>query len=178
MSLLEMLPPYYGGSPEVIEFQSAVSKETDQAQKAAADLLLQLNVDTATWGLGLWEKAFGLKTEITEPYDYRRSRVKAKLRAQGTTTVALIKSVSESYSNGAVDVIEHPAAYALDIKFVGTIGIPPNMDDLTASLREIMPAHLHWDYIIIYNTWDAVGKHTWSELATHTWAALKESDLD
>ena len=31
-------------------------------------------------------------------------------------------------------------------------GIPLNMRDLTASLREIMPAHLHWNYLFSYDT--------------------------
>ena len=52
----------------------------------------------------------------------------------------MIQNVSESYSNGTVEITEHPEKYTIDIKFVGTVGIPPNMDDLTATLREIMPS--------------------------------------
>lgn len=177
-ALISRYPDFYTQSPEFVDIQQSLDPEVQMMWNSGDGVKDQLCVDTATWGLEYWEKAFGIPVDVEKNVEYRRSRVRAKMRGAGTTTVALIKSVSESYSNGAVDVIEHPAAYALDIKFVGTIGIPPNMDDLTASLREIMPAHLHWDYIIVYNTWDAVGKHTWSELAARTWAALKESDLD
>jgi len=66
------------------------------------------------------------------------------------TTVAMIQSVAESFSNGDVEVTELSERYRVGIKFVGNIGTPPNMDDLTAALREIMPAHLGWDYRYMY----------------------------
>ena len=92
--------------------------------------------------------------------------------------MALIESVAESFSNGDVAVTEYPAQYRLEIKFVGTIGIPPNMDDLTASLREIVPAHLQWDYVLIYNTWNMTKLHTWNELKARTWAQVKGETWD
>ena len=177
MMLIARYPDWYAGSPQFVDIQTALEPERAEMWNARDGLVDQLNVDTATWGLKYWEQTLGIPVEVEKAVSYRRSRVKAKLRGAGTTTVALIQNVAESYSNGAVDVIEHPEQYGLDIKFVGTVGIPPNMDDLTAALREIVPAHLHWDYIIIYNTWDAVKSHTWGDLAAKTWAEVKESDL-
>lgn len=175
--LIARYPDWYAGSPQFTDIQSALDPERAAIWTARDGLVDQLNVDTATWGLQYWERTLGIPVEVEKDISYRRSRIKAKLRGAGTTTVALIQSVAESYSNGAVEVAEHPAQYSLDIKFVGTIGIPPNMDDLTSALREIVPAHLHWDYIIIYNTWDAVKSRTWGELASRTWAEVKESKL-
>lgn len=176
-SLIARYPDFYAESPQFVALQNAMEPDVLAAWQARDGLVDQLCVDTATWGLQYWEQALGIPVEVEKSTTYRRSRIRSKLRGAGTTTVALIQNVAESYSNGDVEVTEHPAEYGLDIKFVGTIGIPPNMDDLTAALREIMPAHLHWDYIIIYNTWDAVKAHTWAELTTHTWADVKESDL-
>lgn len=177
-ALICRYPDFLQGSQEFTEIQNAMDPSASAAWTARDGLAAQLCVDTATWGLQYWEKSLGIPVEVNKDLNYRRSRVRSKLRGAGATTVALIRNVAESYSNGDVDVIEHPAQYSIDIKFVGTIGIPPNLDDLTASLREIMPAHIAWDYIIIYNTWDAVSSHTWAELATHTWAEVKESDLN
>ena len=81
--------------------------------------------------------------------------------------------MAESFSNGDVAVTEFPQAYRLEIKFVGTIGIPPNLEDLTASLREILPAHLAWDYVMVYNTWDMTARHTWDELRQRSWDDVK-----
>lgn len=177
MSLIEQLPIFYQNSPEMVSMQDALNVQTEAALVAMEDALAQLDVQTATWGLAYWERALGLSVDISKPEDYRRSRIISKLRGQGTTTVAMIKNVSESFSNGAVEVIEDPANYHFDIKFVGTIGIPPNMDDLTAAIEEIKPAHLGYAYIIIYNCWSDVSAKTWGALAAKTWGEVKEVAL-
>ena len=38
-----------------------------------------------------------------------------------------------------------------------TNGVPPNMRDVTASIRELIPAHLQWDYIFFYDVESALG---------------------
>ena len=76
----------------------------------------------------------------------------------------MIQNVAESFSNGAVDVLEYPAEYRFEIKFTGTLGIPPNLDDLSAALEEIKPAHLAYDYIILYRTWGELEEKTWDEI--------------
>lgn len=167
MSLYEMLPPNYH-SAYVKDFQDAVDGEVEKARNAKDDLLRQLNVRTSTWGLDLWEKAYGIETDVSKSYAFRRSRIESKMRSQGITTVAMIKNVSESYSNGQVDIIERPAEYRFDVKFIGTVGIPPNMADLTAAIEEIKPAHLAYAYIYTFITWDNVEayNHTWDEWDT------------
>lgn len=142
------------------------------------DVTAQLCVETATWGLASWEAALGIPVDEDKPLDYRRSRIRGKLRGNGVTTVAMIQNVAESYSNGAVAVTEYPAQYKLEIKFVGTLGIPPNMDDLTQTLRDILPAHLEWAYVFVFNTWAAAGALTWGQAKVFTWKQLRESDLN
>lgn len=154
MNLLEYLPGQYRASPEVRAMEGALDRQAQELWRARDGLFDQLDVSTATWGLEAWERALGLAVEVSRPVDERRSRILSKLRGQGTTTIAMIKNVAESFSNGAVDVLEHPGEYRFDIRFTGTIGIPPNMDDLTAAVEEIKPAHLDYDYIIIFRTWD------------------------
>ena len=66
----------------------------------------------------------------------------------------------------------------LEIKFVGTVGIPPNMDDLTQTLRDILPAHLEWTYVYIFNTWSAAGALTWGQASTRTWQEMREREID
>lgn len=176
--LIQRYPEFLQKGAEFADIQQALEPERLALWQAQDGLCDQLSVDSATWGLKYWEQALGIPVEVLKDTAFRRSRVKSKLRGAGVTTVAMIQSVAESFSNGAVEVTEQAEQYRVAIKFVGTIGIPPNMDDLTASLREVMPAHLGWDYIIVYNTWDAVKKHTWAELKTHTWTQVKESDLN
>ncbi len=105
MALIDMLPPNYSGSTEATEFQGALNTQTEKLMDTKDDLLLQLHVATATWGLALWEKALGLDIDVSKEYEYRRSRVESKLRSQGVTTKAMIQNVATSFSNGIVDII-------------------------------------------------------------------------
>ena len=157
MNLIRLLPEFYQSSQPVQEIQGALDIQAEALWAARDGLMDQLNVHSATWGLSYWEEALGLETDLSRPYDYRRSRIISKLRGRGTTTVALIQNVAESFTNGQVAVIEHPADYRFEIKFVGTIGIPPNMDGLTAAIEEIKPAHLDYDYIFLYRTQGQLG---------------------
>lgn len=177
MKLIDYLPDFWDKSAEVLDIQRTMEPSIAQAWADRNGLLAQLNVRTATWGLAQWETSLGLPVDVSKAPAYRRTRIISKLRGQGTTTVAMIKNVAESFSNGQVEVLEHPAEYRFDIKFVGTIGIPPNMDDLMAAIEDIKPAHLAYDYIILFRTWGMLAGYTWGELSSRTWADVKGGDI-
>ena len=175
--LIDYLPRYYRNSPEIIEFQTAMQKQAEKLHAARDNLFEQFCVRSATWGLKLWETALGIKTETSKPYSYRRSRIESKLRGLGTTTVEMVKNVAESFSNGEVNVVEHNEEYIFEIIFTGNIGIPPNMDDLTAAIEEIKPAHLAYNYRFIYRTWDMVSHLTWDDISGHDWNQIVEGTI-
>jgi hypothetical protein len=175
--LVSYLPEYYDNSSETATIQRAIQPEIDLVWSARDDLLLQLNPRTATWGLDYWEAALGLQVDRSKDLEFRRTRVVAKLRGRGTTTVALIKSVSESFSNGAVDVRDIAREYRVEIHFVGTIGIPPNLEDLRAALDDIMPAHLDWIFVIYYRTHEMVHRYTHGELRAFQHTTIREGQL-
>lgn len=177
MQLMEYLPERYMDSVETVTFQEAFQPELDLVWQGRNELLLQLDPNTATWGLSLWEEALGLPTDTTRDIEYRRVRVVAKLRGNGTTTVALIKSVAESFSNGEVDVVEFCNEYRLEIRFVGTVGLPPNLDDLADTLDEILPAHLDWKFVIYFRTHGQLAPYTHGELAAFTHHTIREEEL-
>lgn len=163
--LIDLLPVYYRNSAEVVELQGAYQHWTDALHAGLEDLFLQLDVATATWGLKQWEEAFGLDTDVSKSYEFRRTRIISKIRGQGTSTKAMIENVAESFSNGDVIIIEYNDESRFEVKFVGTLGIPPNMEDLTAAIEEIKPAHLAYNYVYVFMTWaqhDAYN-HTWEE---------------
>lgn len=173
MSLLELLPENYQNSAQVVEIQNAFGAQAETVKAAKDDLFSQLFVDTATWGLTAWEKALGINTDVTKPYDFRRERIKAKLRGTGTTTRSMIKQTAVAYSNGEVEVIEDTTNYNIVIKFVGTKGIPQNIDDLTLTINEIKPSHLSFTYEYTYNTWEMISDATWETLYSKTWEAAR-----
>lgn len=97
----------------------------------------------------------------------------SKLRGAGTTTAEMIEQVVASFANSDCEVIEHPEDYRFDIKFVGTIGIPPNMDDVRAAIEEIKPAHLAYQFIYLFRTWGDIKDQTWGGIVSQTWGEIK-----
>lgn len=175
--LMDYLPEGYQNSPETAAVQKAIQPELDMIWLARNDLLLQLNPNTATWGLKLWEEALGLSADPGKDLAFRRTRVVSKLRGSGTTTVAQIKNVSESFSNGEVEVEEIFSEYRVEIHFTGTIGVPPNLEDLRDALNEIMPDHLAWEFVFRYRTHQLILPYTHGLLCQFQHQAIREGDL-
>jgi hypothetical protein len=157
----------------ILQVQGA---ELDKLRQALDELLAQFFVDTATWGLSIWEQMLGLPPADDETLDERRDRIKSKIRGYGTATIRAIKNVAESYDKGIIDVAEDFSKYTV-IRFVDTTGIPSNIEDLKAIVRELVPAHLAIEYEYNYFIWDELdGKHwTWDQLdeLNLTWSALE-----
>jgi Uncharacterized protein conserved in bacteria (DUF2313). len=139
------------------------------------DLQKQFYIDTATWGLDLWEEEYGITTNLNYSYEQRREVVKAKKRGQGTTTKQMIKNVAEAFSGGEVDVIENTGPYIFTIQFVGVKGIPRNMQAFINMLEDIKPAHLGYEFKYTYTVWNFLKekKLTWNNSKAKTWDQLK-----
>ena len=146
--------------------------ELDLLSENTQDVLRQFFVETATWGLVFWESELGIKTITGKTYDERRSNIIAKIRGIGNITIALIKSVAESYAYGTVSVTKAPNVQSFAVKFISDRGIPSNLDDIKAAIEDIKPAHLEVNYEFIYLTWDELGGKTLN------WDALDASALD
>ena len=147
MSMLtDRLPDHYRYCPPVAELERVLCLESGSLSKAEADTLAQLWVDTATWGLDLWETWCGLPVDRTSLYSARRGRIKAKLRGQGATTAETIAAVVASfgYQPEQVSVAEHPAQNSFEVVLSDLAVIPEDLSGPTAAVNEIKPAHLAW----------------------------------
>ena len=172
-TLLSYMPRYYRTSKVIDNINTANSSELTKFTERLDNTLDQFFVDTADYTLDRWEKELGIEVNNNYDINFRRSRIKSKLRGQGTVTINLIKNVSETFSNGEVDVIEDNPSYSFMIKFVGTRGVPPNLDDLKKAIEDIKPAHLAVTYAFTYTVWKEVKAITWGEVKTGTWGDLK-----
>lgn len=111
------------------------------------DFVAQLDIDTATWALDIYEKEYGIVSDRNKPLDERRSVIKSKMRGGGSLSATQIKIVADSFTNGDVIV---SLKDGIMIEFSSVIGTPPNMDDLKAALEMIKPAHLPISYKFRY----------------------------
>lgn len=165
--MLGHLPGYYETSRVMGAILDAQGTELDDLRLALDETLQQSFVSTATWGLDRWETELGIKTDTGKPLDQRRSLVISKIRGTGTVTVQLLQNVASSFENGTVEVTHQPASYQFTVKFIDTVGQPPNLDDLKAAIEEIKPAHLAVQYQFKYLTVSEIGSMTINQIQSH-----------
>ena len=176
-TLLGYMPQYYLTSTVIDNINNANSNELNIFNSKLDSVLNQFFIDSADFTLERWEKEFGVEINNNLDTDFRRSRIKSKLRGSGTVTITLIKNVSEAFANGEVDIIEDNANYQFTVKFVGNKGIPPNLQDLKDSIERIKPAHLKVLYSFTYTTWGEVKVITWAQVKVGTWGELKTREV-
>jgi uncharacterized protein YmfQ (DUF2313 family) len=167
------LPQEYADYRESRAIIKAEAAEFEALNSAISDVLDQLFIDTATWGLTNWEQMSGIPVNEAKPIAERRSLIKAKRRGTGVVTSALIQNVINSYSGGDVQVTEDMPNYTIKIKFVSNLGTPTNMPDIQQVIRDIVPAHLAITYEYKYPLWSdwTTANKTWAQIdaANKTW---------
>ena len=174
MNLIELLPFFYENSEYVTSLMNAESKEIDLLQDSIDDLINNLFVTTATWGLDYFEEELGIISSANKSYEERREVILAKKRGNGTVNKKMIQNTAEAFSGGEVDVIENNNDYSFTIKFSGTKGIPRNIEDFKAMIEEIKPAHLSFALEYAYNVWNFIQNKnmTWDTAKSQTWDSM------
>ncbi|MFF2093718.1 putative phage tail protein [Paenibacillus sp. NPDC058174] len=165
--LMNHLPEYYADINESRIICQTEGMEFDSLESASAAVLSQRFVDSATWGLQRWEKELGIAASAGQPFEQRRAVIWSRMRGTGTIRSESIKVVAGAYTNGEVEVLENFSESTIILKFVSVLGIPPNIADITETLRSLIPAHLLIKYEYIYTTWgdiEAAPVFTWSDL--------------
>ncbi|MCQ4086683.1 putative phage tail protein [Saccharibacillus sp. JS10] len=152
-------------------------QEMDLLYAALDETLDQFFVRTATWGLELWERELDIEVDPAKPIEQRRSVVESKLRGGGVFSGKMVRNVAAAYERGSVDVTFKPEEWSFTITFVGTRGLPPNLDDLKEAIENIKPAHLMVEYAFTYLIWKELDskKLTWNQFDElhQTWNELE-----
>lgn len=150
--LFSHLPAYYETSRVMQSDMDAKGSELDAFYDALNSAADQFFVRTATWGLDRWEDELGILMDRSKPVEQRRAVIESKLRGAGTFSGRLVKNVAEAYERGTIEVSFQPEVWKFTIKFMDTLGIPPNLGDLKTAIEEIKPAHLKVEYALRYFT--------------------------
>lgn len=147
--MLKMLPPYERESTVFKEIMEAEEKQFDKLDANIEDLEKQLNPDTATWGLSIYEKELGLQIEPDISIEMRRSLIKAKLLMQPPSSKAKFIEVLKSFVETA-EIEEKFNDYSFNVilKTLDTVG--DKLPYIQQVVEEIKPAHLAYMFIICY----------------------------
>lgn len=145
VNILDYLPAFLAKSRQFKNANDADSKEHDSIRLDLQDLLDQCYVDSATWGLTIWEDLVGI-TNPARGYAARRAAVKARLQATYSVTLAFVNDLVNQYvvNNSAV-VIDVPADYRIDIMIHD--GQVVSWSDMLKALQTWLPAHIGYKII-------------------------------
>ncbi|MSU03205.1 putative phage tail protein [Tissierella pigra] len=147
--LLEYLPIYERSSIVFQEILNSEQMEFDRLGLNIEDLEKQFFIDTATWGLAIYEKELKLPIRPKKTLEERRSLIKSKMRGMGKVDLAMIKSIIEAYTRSTADIIFDGR---INIKFTNEGTITLNISDMFNAIEEIKPAHLDYDITSEHNT--------------------------
>lgn len=174
--LIKRLPKYYAKSKVMTMILASDEAALDAAEAVIEDADDQCLISTATGSLSRWERIYGIP-ESEDSDERRRERLLARKIGGGTGTIAHLKKVISSFSNGEVEITEVYGSYMIKIGFVGTLGVPPYLDDVKAAIDEIIPAHIAYSIVIAYRTWNDIAAKTWGEIADKSWADISEGEI-
>ena len=144
MKLINKLPDFYRECPKTNTIQDGLSSEINNLYSKVNSTIDQLYVNSATWGLSEWEKFADIK-KTDGTIEQRRARVSSKLKAKGTTTLEVMKSLCKSYAEDIrVTEIYNEYKILLELIITKESDIPKiyNFADMNEAIWEIKPAHL------------------------------------
>lgn len=176
--MIKMLPKYEKKSTVFNEILTAYDREFRNVEQRLEVAKRNIFIDTAVEALPIYERDLGIESINTLDYQQRREQIFARNRASfDQTTEETIKEVAAAYSNGEVELNTTQTVGVYEIKFVGSVGIPNNIEGLKKALDVIFPAHLGLTYNYSFNTWDSIKGNTWNDASSHTWKEMREEVL-
>lgn len=146
--MLRNLPRQYRKDPWIIALTDAMRAVLEAQEAAARSVTAQESLDTVTWNLAVEERLAGITPPPGSTLESRRTALKAKWRSGGKLTIEQIQAVADAWKNGEV-VVSFPDG-RIRVQFVGSFGVPEDMDSLKAAIRLVIPAHLPVDYLLRY----------------------------
>ncbi|ERT59347.1 putative phage tail protein [Megasphaera vaginalis (ex Srinivasan et al. 2021)] len=143
------LPAFVKKDPTMMILLDTYSWEHEKMRLVIVDVLQQFFVETATWGLGLWERYLGIAINDDDTIGIRRDRIMLKLCGTGTSTLSAMEKIVNTYGSGYI--VEYNNQYYFNI-YIST----NKKRDLQEMRRQIMlykPAHLGVSIYLGYS-WD------------------------
>lgn len=141
---------YYQESKIMQSILDTQGIEIDAVRDKLKDILNQFYVDTATWGLDLWERELNIQ-DTSGDYTERRNRIKLYLAKPVSVTPQFLCTLTNRYLNDkSAAIIEHIPDYCFDVCFNN--GSLFDWDGLQKAIEIYKPAHLGVKYFALQNT--------------------------
>lgn len=168
------LPKYERTSVVIKEILKASDRELRNTEQRIEVVERNIFVSKAIEMLSIYERDIGIENTAMLNYQQRREQIIARnIASFGQTDEETIKAVAAAFSNGEVDVNKTDVPGVYEIKFIGTKGIPNNINGLKKSIDIIAPGHLQFNYSFTFNAWEFLYGKTWGGISHMTWGEAK-----
>lgn len=177
-ALTSYVPPFIGKSKVFSQILRVQGNELTRDNALLKDLAAQFYLETATWGLDYWERDLGIATNYSLTNEQRREKIKLKLQIKSSTiTKKLFKSIMDRYYT--CEIGEDFSNSKVNVIITGKRGIPPRLNEMINDAEELLPAHLIYEFIYTYLTWNELeaSNVTWDEIDTYTWDEFETAFL-
>lgn len=129
---------------------AACSTEHEKYRLLIDEITNQFYIETATWGLGDWERILDLKPDVDDDYEQRRNRILLKLQGRQVSTLDFMARLCARYTvDKAAEIEEHNEENRFRVYLHGGASDLPGLRE---ALETYKPAHLGYD--IIYTLFD------------------------
>lgn len=152
-TLIQSIHRVQRNDPFIHDLFAAIGQHMDRYSAAMMDSKQQLDIQTATWALAIYERELGLESNASKPLNDRRSAIIARMRGSVRIGAEGIKLITDSWLNGDVEITFDGTIH---ITFKSMYGIPEDLESLKAEIRMIAPAHLGVEYHFMYTFYSEV----------------------
>ena len=165
------LPEFLTELSPVRETLAALEQGENAMAEAVAEKNGQVCVETATGGLTLWERDYGLPVREGAAVEDRRAAVRAAMAGGRTLTPAFLKELCVTLGGGDRGEVEEDFAHwSVTALAVGAGRVPADIPALKRAVERLKPAHLS---VTVLPTADLTA-HRWEAVTGGVMMEVKE----
>jgi hypothetical protein len=139
--MMQASPEYYSLSRVYRGIIGAYATDVTLRSDDQDDLINQLYVQTATWGLVYWEAEYNVTPDVGDDYETRRARVLAKMQGLGTFTKYEARMLANAYSRAKTAQYRNiPGEDAFTT--IHEVDDLIDLAGLVSAFEEMKPAHM------------------------------------
>lgn len=142
-NLARYLPQFLQEDEHFKATLAACSTEHEKYRLLLDEITNQFYVETATWGLGDWERILNLKPDAGDSYEQRRNRILLKLQGRQVSTLDFMARLCARYTvDKAAEIEEHNEENRFRVYLHGGVSDLPGLRE---ALETYKPAHLAYN---------------------------------
>jgi len=168
------VPKYYQDSKHVQSILQTNGNESIRLHSSIYDVLDQFYIETATWGLDLWEELFGIETDYLVPIEIRREEL--ILRFKGFYKVGVDTLLEQAEKFWESTVTQDPSNYTVTVQITQIRAVEESLDPkkfkrFVHRMKAMVPSHIELIIKFSYVPWQEVldSDLRFSEVGLFSW---------